>query len=95
MGWTRAPGLRLYFERKDKSYILVDTSCMNLDGSFESVGNVVARSSPNLCTTSCSREYLYTKCRRASWDEMPEEWKAAMATWVVEQPEKHRGLWKL
>lgn len=108
MGWARKnEGFRLYFERKDKTYLLVDIpspqqqkldrgSCM--DGSHSAIGEVMVNNDPDnpkLATTSVAPMHLYKKCRRVSWSDMPEVWQKALAEWIVGDPKDFRGLWKM
>jgi hypothetical protein len=98
MGWSKNKGLRLYFERKGKSYLLVDTMNVTPRGFYEAIGEVLINNNPNspmLCSTSAQPLYLYCKCRRASWDEMPPIWKRALRQWINGSPKKHRGLWRI
>jgi hypothetical protein len=96
MSWPRKDdGLRLYFERKGKSYMLVDTKAANSSGDYECVGEVLVDNdpkTPRLASSSCSSLYLYQKCRRAAWEDMPRVWRKAFRTWVVGMLKSHRGL---
>lgn len=96
MGWPRKDdGLRLYFERKGKSYMLVDTKATAPDNSCECVGEVLVDNNPAtpmLCTSSCSPGYLYTRCRRAAWEDMPKVWRKSLRSWVAGTLKSHRGL---
>ena len=100
MGWPKKnEGFRLYFERKAKSYLLVDPDAV-ISGSnnCECIGEVLIQNDPERpCTASSSVSpmYLYKKCRRASWSEMPEIWQRALAEWMTGKPEDHRGLWRM
>ena len=105
MGWPKKDErLRLYFERKAKTYLLID-----LDESKEGqkalstvaywgIGEVLIDNNPErpcLATTSVSAMHLYKKCRRAQWSDMPEVWQQALGEWLTEPPENYRGLWKV
>ena len=109
MGWPKKnEGFRLYFERASKAYLLVEIpepeeleaerKSGHYRKGFEGVGEVLQNNNPeNPCLASCnpSPEYLYKKCRRASWDEMPEVWQKALAEWINGKPEDFRGLWRM
>jgi len=98
MGWPKDKGLRLYFERKAKSYLIVDHSLCNGCGNYDYIGELMIDNdpeSPKLCTGSASLLYLYRSCRRASWSEMPEVWQRGLAEWIDGEPEAHRGLWRI
>jgi hypothetical protein len=94
MSWVRKDdGLRLYFERKNKSYLLVDHSSVCPVGTYECIGNALGGAAPSLCTTSCSPGYLYTRCRRVAWEDMPVDWQEAFRPYVgCGTLESHRGL---
>lgn len=99
MGWPKKnEELRLYFERKNKTFLLIDINNICPDGSYEAIGELMLDPDPTrpcLCSTSVSPIHLYRKCRRASWDEMPDIWKKTMKEWIVKEPEQYRGLWKI
>lgn len=101
MGWPRKDErVRLYFERKQKSYLLIDLDATeqrrkaHLSG-YEGLANVLYGSMPSLCSTEISAMYLYRHCRRVQWSDMPEEWQKAMAERLCEAPENYRGLWRV
>ena len=93
MGWAKKnEGLRLYYERKAKTYLLVDPE------SMDGIGEVMIHNDPErpmLATTGVSHAHLYRKCRRASWDDMPPVWKTAMLYWLDKNPKEYRGLWRI
>jgi hypothetical protein len=96
MGWPKKDsGLRLYFERKPKSYMLVDFSCVCPDGALGCIGEVLVDNDPDkpqLATSSCTRMYLYRHCRRVAWEDMPPVWQKALQEWIEGPLESHRGL---
>lgn len=99
MGWPKKnEGLRLYFERKGKSYLLVDPSRLNGSNSYDAIGELLINNdpeNPKLCTTSVSPAYIHSACKRSSWSEMPIVWQQAFLNYLNEKPEKYRGLWKI
>lgn len=99
MGWPKKnEGFRLYFERKAKTYLILEPDERSYDGNYPGVAEVMTNNDPDrpcLGTTGVSDSFLYSHCRRASWAEMPPVWRAALASWMTEPPEKHRGLWRI
>lgn len=101
MGWPRKnEGVRLYFERRGKSYLLVfqGKEYTNYQNMQECIGELLINNNPErpmLCTSSVSPNYLYSNCRRASWDEMPEIWKNSLQECLHQNPEEIRGLWRI
>lgn len=93
MGWPKKDeGFRLYLERKAKSYLLVEIP------TYDSVGEMLIDNDPERpCLGSCNPDHshLYKKCKRVSWDEMPEVWQKALAQWITGEPEDYRGLWRM
>jgi hypothetical protein len=93
MGWPRKnEGLRVYFERKEKSYLLYDPV------NHEGVGEVLVDNNPQkpmLASTSVSPIYLANHCKRVQWDEMPEVWQHALQSWLSDNPKNYRGLWRM
>ena len=97
MGWPRNKGLRLYYEPGNKTYLLVDHEDSDR-GIYEAVGELYVDNNPErpaLCSASAGPSHLYRKCKRASWDDMPEVWKTAMSSWIDGKPEDHRGLFRM
>jgi len=96
MGWPKKDdGLRLYFERKGKSYMLVDVKAACGSGMYECIGELLIYNdpaSPMLCSSSCAPMYLYKKCRRVAWEDMPMVWRKALRQWVGGTLKSHRGL---
>ena len=99
MGWPRKNAdVRLYYERKSKTYMLVDFGLRNCFGNYEYVGEVMTYNNPEvpkLGTGSTCPQYLHNHCRRAQWDEMPEVWRRALANTLNAPPEMYRGLWRI
>jgi hypothetical protein len=93
MGWPkRNERLRVYLERKAKSYLLYDP--VDKFG----IGEVLIYNdpeNPTLATTGISLSHIHTKCRRVSWDDMPEVWRNAFRGWLTDSPEDYRGLWRM
>lgn len=97
MGWPRKDEIRLYFERKNKTYLLINTE-LSYNGSHEGIGETLTDNNPNnpmLSSTSVSPSYLYKSCRRTSWNEMPSVWQAALKQWLQKDPTAYRGLWRI
>ena len=98
MGWPKNKGLRLYYERKGKSYLIVDTSEITPSNCYECIGEVMIENNPErpmLASSSASPGYLYSKCVRKSWSDMPKIWKDSFKDWLIGNPEDHKGLWKI
>ncbi len=98
MGWPKNKGLRLFFERKAKSFLLLDYGEFNCSGNIDGIGELMIDNDPErpmLCTCSAAPLYLYRNCRRASWSEMPTIWQSALAEWIEGEPSTHRGLWRM
>jgi hypothetical protein len=93
MGWPRKnERLRLYFERKAKTYLLYDPE------TGEGVGEIMMYNDPekpSLASTSISTVYLYKKCCRVQWSDMPMVWQDALAKWLTDKPKDYRGFWKI
>lgn len=93
MGWPRKEeGLRLYFERKAKTYLLYDPDTQ------EGIGEVTLQvdpSTPCLATTSVTSLYLMNHCRRVAWIELPRKWQDAFTQWMIDDPTTYRGLWRM
>lgn len=100
MGWPRKEErLRLYFERKAKTYLLIDVDSKKErpDCNYDAIGELMIDNDPEkpcLCTTAASDDHLYRHCRRVAWNEMPEIWQKAFANYLTDPPEKYRGLWR-
>jgi len=99
MSWARKDdGLRLYLERKGKSYMLVNTEAIAQDGTYECVGELLVDNDPKdpkLCSSSCASLYLYKRCRRVAWSDMPMVWRKALRVWVAGTLKSHRGLHRM
>jgi len=109
MGWPKKnEGFRLYFERKAKTYLLVEIPTPEelkeerkggyYRKGYEGVGEVLVNNNPEnpaLCSCNPSPDYLYKNCRRAQWSDMPEIWQKALAKWINGEPTDYRGLWKV
>jgi hypothetical protein len=97
--------MRLYLERKDKTYLLVlqGEEFRTPDGCQEAIGELMMHpdpENPKLCSCSVSPMHLYKKCKRVSWSEMPEVWQDAFRTHYLDQepaidPKDVRGLWRV
>jgi len=108
MGWPKKNEVfRLYFERKAKTYLLVElipeeerTELFRSGhrGEFLSAaGELMTHNDPErpvLCSCNPSSEYIYKKCKRVQWSDMPEVWQDALRMWIPGKPEDFRGLWK-
>jgi len=109
MGWPRKnEGFRLYFERKDKTYLLVEIQTPEelkeerAGGYFrrgqDAIGEVMVNNdseNPKLASTTVSPTHLHKKCRRVQWTDIPEVWQDALKTWINGHPKDFRGLWKV
>lgn len=98
MGWPRRDAdERLYFERASKSYIMVFHNLF-FKSNYECVSEVMVDNDPNsphLASGGVSPRYLYSKCRRASWNDMPKVWQDAFRPWLNVEPEECRGFWRM
>lgn len=100
MGWPRKDANeRLYFEKKSKTYLLVHHDMIGGSGNYDAVGELLIDNdpeNPKLCGTGVSPSYLASwDVRRASWSEMPQAWKDALARYLPGPPEECRGLWRM
>lgn len=97
MGWPKKnEGLKLYFERKNKSYLIIDSE-LSENGSYEGISETLINNNPKnpmLSSTGVSLSYLYHHCRRVSWPEMPLVWQNAIGQWLKD-PMQYRGLWRV
>jgi len=108
MGWPRKnEGFRIYFERKDKTYLLVVIPTLEeleeerkggyYRKGYEGVGEVMVNNNPDnpkLCSCNPSPGYL-RNCRRVQWTDMPEVWQDALKSWINGHPKDYRGFWKV
>lgn len=102
MGWPKLNDqCRIYFEKRDKSYMLVLTECGKHGDKYDVVANVQSSSNPNLCSCSCTIGYLRSYCKRVQWSDLPVEWKKAFRNimrnnqWDVTNPKRIKGFWKM
>jgi hypothetical protein len=109
MGWPKKnEGFRLYFERKAKTYLLIeipDPEVLEQERKqgyyrrgYEGVGEIMVHNdpeSPKLASCNPSDMHLYRKCRRVQWSDMPQVWQDALASWINGDPKDFRGLWKV
>jgi hypothetical protein len=99
MGWPRKNEVcRLYQEKKDKSYLLVNIIDGRSNGTYGAIGNALTGSSPSLASTGASPGYLLNKCRRVEWSELPLEWQDAFWHWLesdCQHPSDIRGFWRI
>jgi hypothetical protein len=95
MGFPRSnEGYRLYQEKAMKSFLMIIMeNGKNGSGSWDAIANVYGGSTPSLCSTGASPDYLKNCCRRVQWSDLPEEWKRAFLAYMTEKPEDIRGLW--
>lgn len=97
-GFPKCQGLRLYYERKSNSYMLVDTENKTPTGCYECIGEMLLENDPKrplLSSSSCGQEYLSRYCRRVEWSDMPWVWRGALRKWISGSPRNHRGLWRV
>jgi len=96
MGWPRKGDMRLYQERKDKSFLLV-LVCNGTNGSgqYDVIGNAFAGPNPSLCGTGADRGYLLDRCRRVAWEDMPENWQRAFTRYMTTGGEKFDPVTKV
>jgi hypothetical protein len=97
VGWPRKnANEKLYFERKAKAYLMVFLD--EETGRYEGVGELCVDNDPErpkLCSCGPSPMYLYRKCRRVSWGDMPKVWQDAFRPWLNVEPEECRGFWRI
>lgn len=93
MGWPKKnEGLRVYLEKKGKSYLLYDPE------TREGIGEIMINNDPDrpmLASTGVSPMYLYRHCRRVDWNELPDIWKISLGEWLQDKPENYRGLFRI
>lgn len=97
MGWSRSQfTLRLYQDRRDKSYLLVDPhgEALRYGGGYDGVANVLTGPEPSLGSSTVGPAYLTDRCRRVAWNDLPTNWKRAMREWLRVPPCKIRGFWR-
>lgn len=108
MGWPKKnETFRLYYERKNKTYLMVSInerhegtsylSCARVS-CYEAVGELMQEPDPKApwpCTTSVSPMHLYMKCRRVSWNELPKIWKDSFNSYLELPPQMVRGFWRI
>jgi hypothetical protein len=102
MGWHRKGEHRLYFERAEQAYLLVEHGIGRWPGgNWGAICNVYPGSSPSLVGGSVSDGYLYARCRRESWNALPAEWQCAFLEYMnrdpdnVWRPENEPGLFRV
>lgn len=105
MGWPKKnEDYRLYYVRKDKTYLLVRTAeeLSTRPDAIECLGELMQHNDPNnpkLASGSACDAYIRNNCRRVSWNDLPDVWKQAfLDRWFnhepVEDPRNCRGLWR-
>jgi len=105
MGWAKNDdGLRLYYERAKKVYLLVDVktqkdrleaASFGGDGSYEYIGEMYTENDPEkpcLASGSVGPDFLYRKCRRVAWSSIPAVWQEAFRPYITGSIKRHRGL---
>jgi len=102
MGWPRKCEAKLYYEARDKTYLLVYPETEH-NGCYDGYGELMIHNDPErpvLCSCSPSLEYIRTKCRRASWLDMPKVWQDEYKRVIFDlepkqDPMKVRGLLRM
>jgi len=103
-GFARG-NLRLYYERRAKSYLLVDhsfdgaNSALSLgeNNGYEAIGEILQDNDPQkpcLGSTSVSWQHINSKCTRVSWAQIPQVWQQALLSWIDDKPETIRSFWR-
>lgn len=96
MGWPRKDDVRVYFEKKDKTYILVFVEDgLSGFGSYYATGATFQDSISSIGCVNCPPDYLRNKCKRVSWNDIPFDWQVGLKRWLDKSPEEYRGLWKI
>lgn len=95
MGWPRKDDVRVYFEKKDKTYILVYVGDGLNCECYSAIGATVSNFVSSLGNVGASPNYLRNKCKRVAWDDVPENWRNGLKTWLDKSPEEYRGLWRI
>lgn len=102
MGWPKKNEVaRLYYERAAKTYLMVfqGEEYRNPKGEQEAVGELLIHNdpeNPKLCSCSVSPVYLYKKCKRVSFSDMPYIWQKEMLKWIdVDNLKEIRGIWRM
>jgi hypothetical protein len=99
MGWPRKNEECRIYQERGKNYLLVIVeNGLNGAGNYDCIVNATDGPKPNLCSTTCSPEFLLNRCRRVQWSDLTEEWKLAfiqvMREWNHSDPAEIRGFWK-
>lgn len=103
-GFSRG-SLRLYYERRAKSYLLINHSFASANNAlrigesngYEAIGEIMQDNDPLkpcLGSTSVSWQHLHNKCTRVSWAQLPDVWQKALSAWLDAKPEIIRGFWR-
>lgn len=97
MGYPRKDDIRVYFEKKDKTYILVYVEDgLSGGGSYYAIGSTFTEFPiDSLGSVNCPPDYLRNKCKRVSWNDIPFDWQVGLKRWLDKTPEECRGLWKI
>ncbi len=104
MGWPKKnEKYRLYFEKRQKTYLLVQVDHKIRRSLFNAVGELSKREDPDVLRLdylTVSITYLHKSCRRVEWNELPVKWrKAFLEMWFlkypVENPFERKGLWRV
>lgn len=101
MSWPRKnDGMRLYKQNDGNGFMLLIP-----DEEF-AVANVLAEPEPSLCGCAYPTSlYLLNRCKRVSWNDLPNDWKQAFQHYLAPKfegdedlladPTKIRGLWRI
>jgi hypothetical protein len=84
--------LRLYYERRSKTYLIVDHTTGGFNG-YDAICEVMSSPNPKKpCLTAV--DVVPRECTRTSWIELPKVWQDSLAAWVKGSPLDHPSLWR-
>jgi hypothetical protein len=106
MGWPKKDKMRLYYDRTDKSYLMVlqGNNHRNPNGCQECVSELMEDNDPNnpkLCLGSVHPDHIRGHCKRVSWGDLPKVWQDEFLSCYLHsdpeymvEPENVRGFWR-
>lgn len=106
MGWPKKnEQMRIYKDRGDNGYMIVDISDERRWGLLDAIVNTYEGPSPTLTGSMVSTNYIYTNwLKRTQWDELPQEWQDRVMEYMERgreegeekfDPRTVRGFWRV